>query len=172
MKYIVALLTVCCLSLNCLGADDELKGVITSVQNSSAETKAGEKVERFTINTHQVGGKFAGTVRVAVEMTDKDGKIAWGEVKGSSQTGEVEWGQFKGASFSGAVRWIFEAKHGDLNRPKVTGYVVQYGYRQGKEFVCLDEKCYRTKSRDELVERNKTSGALAVRCASRTSEVE
>lgn len=172
MKHIAALLTVCCLSLSCLGVDDELKGVITSVQNSSGENEAGEDVELLIINTHQVGEKFPGVVRIFIELTDTDGTVVWGQGQDRSQSGEVKGGNRKGMTYSGAVRWVFEVKHGELKRPKVTGYVVEYGYGQGKDFVCLAEKCYRTESKDEITARNKKVESLAIQCTSKAKQVD
>jgi hypothetical protein len=173
MKRFVVLLAACCLSLNCFGADDLARGTLSSVTLSSTETKAGLKVERFTFNTQQNGNaKFAAAAQVFVELTDKDGKVAWGTARGGSSAGVVTGGEFAGTSYSGAVRWVFEAQHGDLKRPKVTGYVVEYGYFKGKEFICLDKQTYRTESKEELKERNKTSEKLVVKGTERISTVE
>lgn len=174
MKRIVVLLAASCLSLNCLGADDVARGTLSSVQTSSTETKDGGKVERFIFNTQQNGGggKFPGTVQIFVELTDKDGRVAWGKAKASSPAGQVKGGEFAGTSYSGAVRWVFEALHGDLKRPKITGYVVEFGYQQGKEFTCFDKQYYRTESKEELVERNKASSPLAVKCTQKMLTVE
>ena len=172
IKHIVVLLAACCLSLNCLGEDGP-KGTLSSVQTSSTETKDGVKVERFTFNTQQNGsGKFAVAIQVTVELTDKNGKVAWGKAKAISPTGQVKGGEFAGTSYSGAVRWVFVAEHGDLKRPKITGYVVEFGYGQGKNFVCLDKQCYRAESKEELVERNKASSPLTVKCVERMVTVE
>lgn len=173
MKRIVVLLAACCVSLNCLGADGLARGTLSAVQTSSTETKAGLKVERLVFNTQQNGSaKFAGAVQVFVELTDKDGRIAWGTARGGSSAGVVKGGEFAGTAYSGAVRWVFEAQHGDLKRPKVTGYVVEYGYFKGKEFICLDKQTYRTESKEELKERNKSSEKLAVKCTEQISTVE
>jgi hypothetical protein len=172
IKRIVVLLAACCLSLNCLGEDGP-RGTLSAVQTSSTETKDGAKVERLVFNTQQSGSaKFSAAVQVFVELTDKEGRVAWGTAKGGSSAGIVKSGEFAGTAYSGAVRWVFEAQYGDLKRPKVTGYVVEYGYFQGKEFICIDKQTYRTESKEELKERNKTSEKLVVKMAEKISTVE
>lgn len=172
MKYTTLLLISCYMSLTCFAEYSESKGFIGSIQIISGENKAGEKVETLAFNTHTSGKPFAGVVRVSVELTDKEGNIAWGEGKGYSSVGEVKGGEFGGYSYSGAVRWCFDVPHGKLKRPRVTGYVVEFGYVNGGKFVSLAEECYRVKSQEELVERNHESLPLKVRCASTESTVE
>lgn len=149
----------------------EYRGYISSVQQMSGENKAGAKVEGLRINTQTGGGAFEAVVRVAIEVTDRNGKVALGRGLARAPFGEVQAGHAKGAVYTGAVQWIFEMEHGDLKRPDITGYAVELGYEPDGEFVRLAEECYRVESTDELLNRHRLSKTVRVR-SSRRPEIQ
>lgn len=171
MKLTVFLMTVFCLVLGGFGEEAKYNGVLSGVNVTSGENKDGGNIETIRANTLQNGPVFPGYLRVAVEMTDKEDNVFRGESLTGSSAGEVKGGQYQGYSFTGAVRWEVDVEHGSLKRPRITGYVVEYGYMDGKNFVCLDKECYRVKSREELLERSKDAGKLVVKRARTTSIV-
>jgi hypothetical protein len=171
MKWTGFLLVVFCLVLSGFGEDVKYNGVISGVNVSSGSNKEGGNVDILRANTLQNGPVFPGFLRATVEMTDKEDNVFRGESVSGSAAGEVTGGEFKGRKFTGAVRWEVDVEHGDLKRPRITAYVVEYGYMDGKNFVCLDKECYRVESREDLLERTKEAGKLTVKRARTTSTI-
>lgn len=85
-------------------------------------------------------------VRVAVEITDKQLKKVY-LAEGINGFRELP------DSYEGEGHWDFTMPYGDLERLKITAYSVEFGVRDGDEFVPFSEKYEHLDSYDELKQR-------------------
>jgi hypothetical protein len=89
-------------------------------------------------------------LKVTVELEDKK----------TDTIGYAQFARLQGGvddEYTGTDRWKFEIEQGDMKRPKVTAYVIQYGIldeKDGKpDFVVLAEELDDVDSLEELIER-------------------
>ena len=146
-----------CLALNCFAGSSGPKASINSVQKQSGENDQDEDIEILKINTVQSSRPFDSTIRISIQLEDKNDKIAWGYMEQDHSVGRVGGGSYKGAKPNGTINWRFEAGSNSLKRPKIKAYTVEYGYKKSGKFIVLDEDMYKTDSFDELKDANKES---------------
>jgi hypothetical protein len=106
---------------------------------------------------------FMGTMRFTVELTDRAGLTAYGQVLKLQGKHPPE--------YDGKDDWTFEIPHGTMEKPKITAYSLEYGWETNKVFTPVRQVFYKTESADEIMARNKnpksklkiTSKARAIR---------
>ncbi|MBI9019993.1 MAG: hypothetical protein JEZ10_01890 [Verrucomicrobia bacterium] len=87
-------------------------------------------------------------MRITAELTDKSKKTYFAQItRGQGELHE---------DYTGEDNWRFQVPHGDLNRPKLTAYVIQYGVLCEGEFVPLAEAFDGADSADEITARSTT----------------
>jgi hypothetical protein len=123
---------------------------VEAVNDTTVDTPDG-KVELLKFRTRQDERKkdVEYRIRVTVEMTAKDGKTVFAQF--SREQGEVD------VEYTGIDIWEFQVPHGDLNRPKITAYAIQYGILLDGEFVPVAEEFSRKLTGpDEITTRTTT----------------
>ncbi len=133
---------------------DELKVFKNELEIAGvrAETWKGEdrsKFERLGVNTFQSNddpnnydmSRFR--LRLVVELTDKDDITYLAKFTG--QAPEDYDSEYLGEDY-----WGLYMAHGDLERLKISGYIVQYGIMDGETFIALAEEEKKSK---EMLER-------------------
>lgn len=170
MKNYVLLSVFCLSSLLAVAGDiseDDIEMLenrtkITSVYDEEIENEADEKFELIKFYTYQDENEtyqaetqpdgYRFRVRVTVEMEDKEDNLYY--ARRALEQGPVH------EDYTGRDRWEFKIPHGDLKRPKVTAYAIEYGILDGADFVVLSEEMDDVDSSDEIVERNKEENRL------------
>jgi len=117
------------------------------------EDAMGEDVEwiqlKFSINQRADWKKdYKFRVRVTIELEDK-------------KTSTIVYSQFArlrgeftdGENYLGVDEWQYIVPQGELKRPKVSAYVIQYGVMVGDEYVVLAEEFDDVDTLEELLER-------------------
>ncbi len=155
MKRFVCLLIVLlsCSAVNAAEfSEKEMKKMkrsvkILSVSDRKIKNKKGEKVLLFKLNTYQNEDyTFKFRLRVTVEITDKNGDTYFSQAM-KSQGGTC-------SDYYGEDYWEFQIDYGELERPKVTAFVLQYGIWHENEFLPLCEEFDDVDSLEELQERS------------------
>jgi hypothetical protein len=160
------LLLVFCLS--CLFAvaeplsEDELERLQDGVRISSVndDTVDGDEIgldedtefvqlKFYTYQDEDDAEKYTFYMRVTVEMTDKKtGTICYAQF--AREQGPVD------PEYTGEDNWQFVVSQGDMQRPKVTAYAVQYGVIVDGKPVFIAEELDDVDSVDEIIERTPT----------------
>ena len=160
MKYWTVLLVgVCLVCSSALSADlskDVLEKLreqvkIGGVNDSTERGDDGEKMEVIKFYTYQDEDSvddFKFRVRLVVELKDKKKNTYF--VAADKFQGEVD------SEYTGEDNWEFKVKHGDLNKPKLSAYVIQYGIVHEKKFIVLAEETDGVDTLDELKARTTT----------------
>ncbi len=157
MKIYTGLLVFCMSCFVAVGAgisEDELERLertvkIGSVNDDTVENDADEEFEQLKFYTYQnEDDDYNFRMRVTMELTDRSKNTYFAQLM--KPRGVVS------AEYTGEDNWKFEVPHGDLERPKVTAYVVQYGIQLGSEFVVLAEETDDVDTVEELTERSPT----------------
>lgn len=121
-----------------------------SVVRTDFRDEKDQKFERIKATTEQdEDSPFMGTIRFTFEMTDKAGQTRWGQITRIQAKHPVE--------YDGKDEWTFEFPHGELDRPKITAYALEYGWETNKVFTPVVQKFDNAESADEITERNKDS---------------
>lgn len=121
---------------------------INSVNDGTIRNDDREKIAVLKFNTSQDERDKEGfRVRVTVEMTDKSKTSYYAQLM--RKQAEVN------SEYLGQDRWEFHVPHGELERPKVTAYVVEYGLMDEETFVPLVIEMDGVDSVEELIERCK-----------------
>jgi hypothetical protein len=131
--------------------EDSARIVGVSDDTIDIEDEYGEDVEwvqlKFTINQRQKYKEdYKFRVRVTVELTDKKTKTI------AHARFARERGGF-GEEYTGVDVWRFLVPQGELKRPKVTAYAIQYGMLVDGEFVVLAEELDGVDAAEEIEER-------------------
>ncbi|NNJ71097.1 MAG: hypothetical protein HKP10_07415 [Kiritimatiellales bacterium] len=120
--------------------DDELKQFKSNLEiggvRTDTEKDDGKKLERLEVNTYQNEddpltyemSRFR--LRLIVELTDKDKNTYL--VKFTGNAPEDFDSEYQGEDY-----WNLYMEHGDFDRLKISGYIVQYGIMDGETFVPL-----------------------------------
>ena len=138
-------------------SEDELEILQDSVRIGSINDDTFEdeddieyvQLKFYTTQKEDYKEKYAFFVRVTMEMTDKKTSTICYSKFGREQ-GEVD------IEYTGEDTWKFIVAQGDMKRPKVTAYVVQYGVIVDKKFVVLAEETDDVDTIIELTERTPT----------------
>ena len=121
---------------------------VDSVNDSTFRNKDREKIAILKFNTSQDERDKEGyRVRVTVELTDKSKDSYYAQLMRNQA--EVS------SEYLGQDRWEFHVPHGELERPKVSAYVVEYGLMDEETFVPLAVEMDDVDSAEELIERCK-----------------
>jgi hypothetical protein len=158
MKYLfslLALLSVCIplcgeeLSPETLQLKEKLsKSVkIGTIGIDTLRDSDDRKIEIFKFHTYQDerDKDLNFRVRVTIEMTDKAGQTCFAQL--NREQGSVH------EDYTGEDDWEFQISHGDLDKPKVSAYVVQYGILENGTFIPVSEKLWKVDSVDEITKR-------------------
>jgi hypothetical protein len=122
---------------------------IGDVREETWRNEDREKYEVLAINTYQSDSdpdnydmsRFR--MRIVVELTDKQ-KKTW-LVKFTGNAPEERDSEYMGEDY-----WKLYMAHGDLERPEISGYIIQYGIMDDETFVVLSLE---EKNADGMLER-------------------
>jgi hypothetical protein len=121
---------------------------IGSIVKTDFRDKEDQKNERVKLVTEQgEDSPFMGTMRFTVEVTDKAGEVRWGQITKVQAKHPPE--------YEGKDEWTFEFLHGTLDKPKMTAYVLEYGWETNKVFTPVVQEFYKAESAAEITDRNK-----------------
>lgn len=133
--------------------DDLKKKVkIGSISDDTFKDDSGIRFEKLTFYTYQdedSADENTFYVKVTIELKGKKSKDTYFAQFARTQ-GAVD------SEYTGEDNWQFVVAAGDLERPKVTAYVVQYGVIEDKKFIVLAEEMDKVDSLDELMKRSPT----------------
>lgn len=157
MKHGLAALIFCSVCLTSFGAEssgDELidrlqkRVKIGGIGESTARTDAGEKVLNLKFHTYQDerDSDYDFRLRVTVELTDKENKTYAAQLQ-SSQGGVP-------SGYTGQDDWAFQVSLGELDKPKVTAYAIEYGILRNKEFVPVAILLKKAESSADIMKRS------------------
>jgi len=166
MKRYLLLVVFCLSCFVAIGAElseKDLKRLRTRVKISSVDdltikNEDREKVEVVKIYTYQEKGdpnkKDTYRIRVAVELTDKEKNTYFARAERAQ--GKVCERGSQITDYLGRDDWEMHIPHGNMDRPKVTAYAIQYGILNEGEFIVLAEDYDDVDSMEELMERTTT----------------
>jgi hypothetical protein len=122
---------------------------MSSPMESDFRDESDQKFFRIKVTTTQnEDDSFIGTLRITVELTGKDGTTRCGQAvkKQSAHPNE----------YDGSDEWTIEIPQGDMARPKITAYAIEYGTESGKEFtpVIQDFDGKGVESAEQIMTRN------------------
>lgn len=84
-------------------------------------------------------------MRVTVEMEDKSGSTCFAQI--NRPQGSVH------EEYTGEDDWEFHLSHGDLDRPKISAYAIQYGILEEGEFIPVAEVFEDCENAEEITSR-------------------
>ncbi len=127
---------------------------IGSVHDYTVEDSEDTKFELLKFYTYQdedSADEYTFYMRVTVELTEKESRARCFAQFARIQ-GDVD------SEYTGEDNWEFVVAHGDLIKPRVTAFVIQYGVlieKEGnkKDFIVLAEKRDDVRSLKELMAR-------------------
>ena len=159
MKHYMLLLIFC---LSCLFvvaeelSEDEMEHLEDSVKIGSVSDDTVEEddveylqLKFYTYQNEDDEEEYTFYVKVTVEVTDKASKDVYYTQFARTQ-GEVD------SEYNGEDNWQFVVPLGELKKPKVTAYVVQYGVLVDKKFIILTEEADDVDTLEELTARTPT----------------
>jgi hypothetical protein len=118
-----------------------------SVVKNDFRDEKDQKWERIKVTTEQEkDSPFMGAMRFTVEMTDKEGKTICGQ--------KVQPQAKHPAEYAGRDEWTFDFPHGDLDKPKITAYALEYGWETNKVFTPVIQEFNKSESAGEILARN------------------
>ena len=147
LSWMVTVLMLVCLSVSGEVSKDLKRLVkIDSVRDSEKGSGTKKKLLLRVEFSSEEEGLEAILVRIAVELTDKKTKQVYlaGEMK---NFGEMPDG------YVGEGYWELSMPYGDIDKLKLTAYVVEFGVMNGGAFVPFLTECDHAKSYDELTGR-------------------
>jgi len=157
MKHYLAVLiffSLCTAAFCAESSGDELidrlqkRVKIGTVSDSTARTDGGEKVLNLKLHTYQDerDSDYDFRLRVTVELTDKEDKIYAAQLQ-SPQGGVPK-------EYTGEDDWEFQVSLGELDKPKMTSYVIEYGILRNKEFVPVAVLLKKAESSADIMKRS------------------
>lgn len=166
MKHCLAALLFCATCLTSFGAEPagdtaelinrlQKRVKVGTVSDSTTKNDAGEKLTVLKFHTYQDerDSQYDFRIRVTVELTDKEEKIYAGQLL-SPQGGVPK-------EYTGEDDWEFQISHGELDRPKMTAYAIEYGIFQQKTFIPVAAELKKAESADKIMKRS--SGRVPVK---------
>lgn len=116
---------------------------LSAITSDSTKDDAGNKIEVMKINTYQdKRDDYNFRMRVTMQLTDKNGQVRFAQY--NRERGTVN------DDYTGEDQWEFWLPEGDLYRPKVTAYAIQYGVLEDGVFVPVAEKFSKVDSVEEI----------------------
>jgi hypothetical protein len=125
-------------------------GSVVKTDFRDAQNMKNERVKATT--SQDEDDPFLGTMRFTVEVTDNAGEVRWGQVSKAQSKHPPE--------YEGKDEWTFEFAHGELDKPKITAYALEYGWETNKVFTSVVQKLDKVESADEITDRNKANKKL------------
>lgn len=128
--------------------EDSVK--IGGVNDDTIEDDNDTKFEQLTFYTYQDEDSvedYTFYIKVTVELTEKKSKKSY-YAQFARKQGDVD------TEYTGQDNWDFTVAYGDLKKPKITAYVIQYGIIEDKEFIVLTEEMDDVDSLEELTTRS------------------
>lgn len=122
-----------------------------SVTSANERDELGGKWEVITTTTYQdEDDPFIGTLRLTVEFRDKDRNMHYGQAK-VTQRAHIN-------DYAGKDDWRFRVPHGELSYPKLTAYIMEYGFETNETFVAVSQVTKNANTADEIIKRNEEKG--------------
>ena len=122
---------------------------IESVRDATERDDDRNKIEVLKFHTSQDEQDKEGfRMRVTVELTDKS--------KDSYCAQLIRYQGRVNPEYKGQDRWEFHVPHGDLERPEITAYAIEYGVMDGETFVPVVSAFQDVDSVEELTGRCKS----------------
>ena len=156
-RYVVSLCVVAAAFVS-LGAELS-KDLLKLQEDLSSRTKIGtvndttlrdndKKFEVLKCSTNQDPRKkdLNFRMRVTVELTDKAENTCWAQI--NREQGPVD------KEYTGEDVWEFRIPHGEMEKPKVTAYAVQYGILKDGEFIPVAEKFSKVDTVEEITSKS------------------
>jgi hypothetical protein len=133
---------------------------IGSIHDYTVEDSDDTKYELLKFYTYQDEDsvdEYTFYMRVTVELTEKESQVRY-FAQFARTLGEVD------SEYTGEDNWLFVVAHGDLIKPKLSAFVIQYGVLVEKEgdkmdFIILAEKMDDVRSLRELMSRSPNRAA-------------
>lgn len=122
-------------------SEDQMKELqryvrIASVRDQTVRDEDRNKIQVLSFVTTQSDQDTENyAVRVTVELADSDNNTYCVQLMRKQQLSS-------GYEYAGQDRWEVRIPEGDLSRPKINAYVIEYGKMDGEKFVpvALDDK--------------------------------
>lgn len=151
MKRYMLLASLFATSLVCHGAEipQDLANMakrikIGTINNDTIRDDGGKRIEVFKFSTYQderdKGHNFR--MRVTVQMTDRADNTCYAQI--NREQGPVH------NEYTGEDVWEFHIPHGEMDRPKVTAYAIQYGVLRDGAFIPLIERIEKADTVEEI----------------------
>jgi len=119
---------------------------IGGIGDDTFRNEDGEKIELLKFYTFQnEDDDYEFRLRVTVELSEKSKKVVFAQLMRGQ--GELD------PEYTGEDNWRFELPQGNLKRPKMTAYAIQYGVLHEGNFIVLVEEFDDVDSLEELTER-------------------
>lgn len=120
---------------------------IGSVNIDTIRDDNGNKIEVIKFHTYQDerDKDLNFRMRVTVEMTDKSDQTCFAQI--NREQGAVH------EEYTGEDDWEFQLPYGDLERPKVSAYAIQYGIFDAGQFIPVVEAFKNCDSAEEITAR-------------------
>ena len=133
--------------------EDEFKRLsravkISGVSDDTEEDDYDEKFEVLKFYTNQGEDneeEYTFRVRVTIEVTDKKKNSFYAQIARGQKEMDPE--------YNGTDTWYFWVPHGDLVKPKITAYVIEYGVLIDEKFIVLASDADDVETTEELIER-------------------
>lgn len=166
MKICLPILLISLTCLTCFAADssedaekliNRLKGCtrLGTINDNVVRNDADEKVLVLKFHTNQDKrhqSKYR--MRITVEAVDKECNLFYGQSV-TAQGGRP-------SDYTGEDDWEFQCNFAGLEKPKVSAYVIEYGFMDSETFVVLTEELKNAETAEEILGRSKKQ--LSIRC--------
>jgi hypothetical protein len=166
MKVCLPALLIGLTCLTCFAADPsedaeklikQLKNCtrIGTVNDNIVRNDSDEKILVLKFHTNQDKrhqSKYR--MRITVEAVDKEGNLYCGQSV-TAQGGRP-------SDYTGEDDWEFQCSLAELEKPKVSAYVIEYGFMDGTTFVPLTEELKHAETAAEILDRSKKQ--LSIQC--------
>jgi len=173
-RYII-LLAFCLNCFTSFGAElsDEIvelkksrksKVKIGSVSDDTIRNDEDKKIEVLKFHTYQYeDDELTYRICVTVELTDNQDDVYFAQL--AREQGSVH------KDYTGEDSWEFQIAHGDLEKPKLTAYAIQYGFFTDGIFVPIAEEFDDVDRLEEITERA-TAGRIDMQITKHTYQYE
>ena len=158
MKQIMLLLVFCLSCFVAVGAElteEQLEKLeksvkITSVNDETIKGDDGVKIEVLKFGTyHNEDDAYSFRMRIILELEDRQKNTYFAQMERAPNA-------VGGDDYTGEDNWKFQVSHGDLERPKISAYAIQYGIFLDGKFIVLAEEFDDVDTVEELTERTTT----------------
>lgn len=121
---------------------------IGTVNSDTLRGNDGKKSEVFKLSTYQDERKkdLNFRMRVTVQMTDKADNTCYAQI--NREQGPVD------LEYTGEDTWEFHIPHGEMDKPKVTAYAIQYGIFKDGVFIPVVEKLENVDSVEQITSKS------------------